>query len=202
MTTDFGGNDVGRSVAVQSDGKIVVAGFTDAGGTRDFALARYNVNGSLDTSFGVGGKVLTDFGGLEDVGVSLAVQSDSRIVVAGQSNTGGNYDFALARYNASGTLDATFGAGGKVLTDFGGSYDRGDSVAVQGDGKIVVAGQSNAGGADDFALARYMAAAPVPTPTPTLVPGVGWPGLLALAIGLAALGLLVATRKAHAGRTG
>ena len=198
VTTNYGGDDRGYSLAIQSDGKIVVAGYSNAGGTFDFALARYNTNGSLDTSFSAGGKVTTDFGGSDDLGRSVALQGDGKIVVAGDSNVGSTFDFALARYNTNGSLDTSFGAGGKVTTDFGGSGDGGRSVALQGDGKIVVAGNAAVGGTADFALARYLAAAPAPTPTPTPVPGVGWPGLLALAFGLAALGFFALRRAARA----
>src|SRR5262245_12063781 len=94
VTTDFGGSDSAQAVAIQSDGKIVAAG--SSGG--DFALARYNADGSLDASFGGGGKVTTDFGGF-DAASALAVQPDGRIVAAGRGGTG---DMALARYNADG----------------------------------------------------------------------------------------------------
>ncbi|MFH1140349.1 MAG: delta-60 repeat domain-containing protein, partial [Chloroflexota bacterium] len=158
VTTDFGGDDAGESMAIQSDGAIVMVGWSNAGGNADFALARYNANGSLDTSFGTGGKVTTDFGG-NSHGLSVAIQGDGRIVVSGNAVVGSPSDFALARYNANGSLDTTFGAGGKVTTDFGGAggADSGNSVAIQSDGRIVVAGFSNAGGFNDFALARYNA---------------------------------------------
>ena len=149
-------NDQAYAVAVQKDGKIVVAGYSDAGGSNDFALVRYTKGGVLDASFGTGGKVLSDLGSASDDGANaVAVQKDGKIVVAGSSDAGGSYDFALARYTKGGALDASFGTGGKVLTDLGGSNDEGSAVAVQKDGKIVVAGYSNAGGSDDFALARY-----------------------------------------------
>ena len=173
VTTDFpGGNDFGQSVAIQSDGKIVVAGFSNANGNQDFALARYNTNGGLDTSFGTAGtgRVLTGFGGgSSDFGQSVAIQSDGKIVVAGFSNANGGNDFALARYHglsttgAPGTLDTTFGTGGMVTTDFGGN-DHGNSVAIQSDGKIVVAGGSGSGGAGSFALARYHGLSTTGTP--------------------------------------
>ncbi len=111
----------------------------------------------------------------------MAIQSDGKIVVTGIF---GSSDLAMARYNADGSLDTTFGTGGKVTTTgFAASY--GFSVAIQGDGKIVVAGSSAGGGG--FAVARYLAGEPAPTPTPTPVPGVSWPGLLALAGALASL---------------
>ncbi len=154
QTTDFaGGFDAGWAVAVQADGKIVVAGSADQsaapGSEIDFALARYNADGSLDSSFGNGGKQTTDFAGGDDAGRAVAVQADGKIVVVGTS--GG--DFALARYNADGSLDRSFGNGGKQTTDFAGGGDAGHGVAVQADGKIVVAGSYTRG----FALARYNA---------------------------------------------
>jgi uncharacterized delta-60 repeat protein len=133
------------TTTVLSDGKILMAGSSSG----DFALARYNTDGSLDTSFGDGdGNVTTDFGDNIDVtGKSVVVQSDGKIIVAGY---GGN-DFALARYNSDGTLDTTFSDDGKTTTDFNSSFDYADSIALQSDGKIIVAGY----GGNDFALARY-----------------------------------------------
>ena len=163
VTTDFGGgDDTAHSVAIQSDGKIVVAGSSGIRGTfdsDDFALTRYNANGSLDTTFDGDGKVTTDFGkNLDDHGYSVAIQSDGKIVVAGESkHVRGGYDFALARYNANGSLNTSFDGDGKVTTtigihNFGANYGA-FGVAIQSDGKIVVAGD----GPDDFALTRYNA---------------------------------------------
>ena len=155
-TTDFGGAlDRAYSTVIQSDGRIVVAGksFTGNGEQYNFALTRYNSNGSLDTSFDGDGKVTTDFGGGDDAAFSATIQSDGKIVVAGESYNGSKrFDFAIIRYNSNGSLDTTFDGDGKVTTDFGGtSDDRAYSVAIQGDGKIVVAGYSKS----DFALTRY-----------------------------------------------
>ncbi|MFJ3310849.1 calcium-binding protein [Streptomyces sp. NPDC086549] len=155
VTTDFGGSQYAVAVAVQADGKIIAAGdtYVVSDDSHDFALARYNTDGSLDTSFGTGGKVTTDFG---DSGASgVALQADGKIIAAGYS-VGINYDFALARYNTDGSLDSTFGTGGKVTTDFGGAYDEAFAVALQADGKIIAVGASGTGGEErDFALARY-----------------------------------------------
>ncbi len=158
VITDFGGPSGASALALQADGKIVVAG-TRFGGfcpspVLDFAVARYLPNGQLDASFGSQGKVTTDFGGTCDVASALAVQPDGKIVVAGTHHLSGSTssDFALARYNPDGSLDATFGDGGKVTTHFSGAFDSGSGVAVQADGKIVAAGYS---GSNDFALARY-----------------------------------------------
>ncbi|MEV6297277.1 calcium-binding protein [Streptomyces sp. NPDC051896] len=156
VTTSFGGQDSAQGVALQADGKIVAAGFSNAHGGNDFALARYNNDGSLDSAFGSGGKVLTDFGtGGNDIANGVVV-TDGKIVAAGSSDSGGTNDFALARYNTTdGSLDTSFGTGGLVTTDFGGTNDQASGVVLQTDGKIVAAGQSNAGATIDFALARY-----------------------------------------------
>ncbi len=150
-TTDFGGLDVGFSVATQSDGKIIVAGNHDG----DFALARYNSDGNLDASFSGDGMLTTDFGGTE-AGGSVVVQGDGKILVAGVSLIGSNWNFAVARYNANGSLDTTFSGDGKVLTDFGINQSS-ITLAVQADGKIVVAGGGYSGGLsfNGFGLVRY-----------------------------------------------
>src|SRR5439155_10672104 len=120
VVTDFGGDDAAFALAVQPDGKIVVAGVSTGGGSMDFALARYDSDGALDATFGSGGRVVTDLGG-QDEAFALVVQPDGRLVAAGASTAAGNLDldFALARYNTVGTLDATFGAAGQVVTGFG-----------------------------------------------------------------------------------
>src|SRR5437870_4521249 len=143
--TNFGGRDGARALALQADGKIVATGFasSDFGTRRRFALARYNPDGSLDR------QVVTSFADRDEAS-ALALQSARKIVVAGFSEAGGRHDFALARYNPDGTLDLTFGTGGKVTTDFGG-FDDAFALALQTDGKIVVAGSDGS----DFALARY-----------------------------------------------
>ena len=159
VTTGFGllSTDIANAVAIQKDGKIVVVGFSTVEGTADFAIARYNTDGSLDASFGTGGLVTTDFGGT-DAGNAVAIQKNGKIVVAGISNIGGDFGFAVARYNRDGSLDVTFNPTGSlpgtVTTDFGGE-DRGESVDIQKDGKIVVAGRSDIGVNEDFAVARY-----------------------------------------------
>ena len=161
VTTDFAGfSDRARSVAIDADGKIVVTGYSYHESTiYDFALARYNTNGSLDGAFDDDGKVTTDFAGHSDLALGLAIDADGKIVVAGYSDQGatGSTDFALARYNTDGSLDGTFDDDGKVTTDFAGSQDFAYSVAIDADGKIVVAGHSWQGGpiGSDFALARY-----------------------------------------------
>jgi uncharacterized delta-60 repeat protein len=158
VTTDFAGNlDQASGVAIQADGKIVAAGRADVSGTFDFALARYNTDGSLDTGFDGDGKVTTDFAGsVNDQAFAVAIQGDGKIVAAGRADVSGTFDFALARYNADGSLDTGFDGDGKVTTDFvSGSSDQAFAVAIQGDGKIVAAGVADVSGNNDFALARY-----------------------------------------------
>ncbi|MFN3564716.1 MAG: hypothetical protein ACK4V1_01855 [Burkholderiaceae bacterium] len=150
-------NSSAYAVALAPTGKIVVAGYSYNGTNFDFALARYNADGTLDTTFGSGGKVLTPIGASDEIAYALALAPDGKLVVAGYSHSGTKFDFALARYNADGTLDPTFGSGGKVLTPIGAGHDYAFALALAPDGKIVVVGMSSNGGNADFALARYNA---------------------------------------------
>jgi uncharacterized delta-60 repeat protein len=135
----------------------LVAGSADLVATQfDFALVRYNANGSLDSSFGNSGKVTTDFnGGLDGVS-SMALQTDGKIVLAGFA-TAGDPHMALARYNANGTLDGTFGTGGKIITDINGTRNFANALAIQSDGKIIIGGSTltTSGSFVMFALVRY-----------------------------------------------
>jgi uncharacterized delta-60 repeat protein len=155
----FGGvNDIGRAAAIQPDGKIVVAGWFAGFGnaTSVFALARFNPGGSVDTSFGSKGRVLTVFPNRQALANDVAIQPDGKIVVVGVTlDAGFHADFAVARYNPNGTLDTSFNSDGKLTTKFGGP-DRARAVAIQPDGKIVVAG-TGGDARDDyaFAFARY-----------------------------------------------
>ena len=163
VTTDFSnGVDRANAIALQNDGRIVVAGstLTNISTQHDFALARYNSDGSLDSSFATGGKGKTDFFGLGDEAFAIALQNDGKIIAAGISGLGtsdvvgeSNPDFALARYNSDGSLDPAFGNGGKVTTDFGGFKDQVFAVAIQSDGKILAVG--SAAFSNRFGLARY-----------------------------------------------
>lgn len=157
VNTDFGGQDSGASVAVQSDDRILLAGtaYDSVWTSGNFALARYLTNGSLDTTFGSGGKVVTSVGSGNSFGTAIALQSDGRILVAGGAYNGVNYDFALVRYLANGALDSNFGTGGKVLTAIGSDTDSGEAVAVQRNGKIVVAGRSRIGSYYEFSVACF-----------------------------------------------
>jgi len=160
VTTGIGpSSDVVYALAIQSDGRIVAAGYS-LQATEDFALVRYNTDGSLDTSFGTDGKVTTPLAGGEDEARGVAIQADGKILLAGYTNYGGgNHDFALVRYNTDGSLDASFGTGGKVMTSFGARIDDAFGIALQTDDRIVVAGSSNNGSTDDFAVTRYVGVA-------------------------------------------
>jgi uncharacterized delta-60 repeat protein len=157
VTTAVGlGDDEAFSVVLQSDGKIVAAGYSYNGSNYVFAVDRYNIDGSLDTTFDTDGKVTTAVGSGTDVATSVVLQSDGKIVVAGYSYNGSNYDFAVVRYNTNGSLDTTFDTDGKVTTAIGSGEDRALSVVLQSDGKIVAAGYSyNGSNNNDFAVVRY-----------------------------------------------
>jgi uncharacterized delta-60 repeat protein len=159
VTTSFSaGDDVGSGIAVQSDGKIVVVGTSDnESGTSELAVARFNVNGSLDTSFGGDGMVTTFFSAGNDVGSGIAVQSDDKIVVVGTRDNGsGTSEFAVARFTVDGSLDTSFSGDGMVTTSFSAGNDVGSGIVVQSDDKIVVVGtRDNGSGTSEFAVARF-----------------------------------------------
>jgi len=141
LTTDFGGTEVANSIALLPDGKIVAAGRRDSSFIYiDFALARYNPDGSLDNNFGLNGKLTTDFGGGNDEASSLALQPDGKIIVVGSANFNIDRDFALARYNSNGTLDASFGLDGMVTMAIGKGDIAVTASTLQPDGKMLVAG--------------------------------------------------------------
>jgi uncharacterized delta-60 repeat protein len=131
-------------IAIQADKKVVTIGTTyNETNKSSFAVARYNTNGTLDNSFDGDGMQVTDFGSLEDIGTALAIQSDGKIVVVGYStNEVPGSAIAIARYNQNGTLDSSFDGDGKQTTFVDPAlYNRAYSVAIQNDGKIVVAGE-------------------------------------------------------------
>jgi uncharacterized delta-60 repeat protein len=163
VTTDVNASfDNAKAVAIQPDGKIVVAGSvfgsSSAPGVSDFAVARYNSDGSLDATFGTDGKVQIDFATSYDETSALALQPDGKIIVAGRATPNdGSDDFGLIRLDANGALDTAFGNGGKVATDFGSAFlEQATGVALQSDGKIVAVGYTYTfDTGTDFALARY-----------------------------------------------
>jgi uncharacterized delta-60 repeat protein len=160
VSTDFGAlvnNPAGRGV-LQSDGKFVLVGSNFNLGESDFAVARFQADGSFDPAFGAGGKVVTGFSNRsEDWATAVALQSDGRILVGGQSRAAGQTqsDFALARYNGDGTPDMSFGTGGKLTTDLFGGSDSVAALLVQRDGRIIAVGTASNSSSARFALARY-----------------------------------------------
>ena len=177
-TISFFSHDEGTGSAIQADGKIVVVGGagTDSVLTSDFGVARLTANGQPDAGFGNGGKTTTDFLSALDYANDVVVQADGKIVVAGWINPDISdveryVDFGLARYDAGGILDPSFGSGGLINTDFG-SVDQGHAVAIDANCRIVAAGYTwpldNADG--DFALARYSNGGCVEPPAPKSCP--------------------------------
>ena len=158
VITAFADTAYGQSLALQQDGKIIVAGDAITNGVRAFALARYNVDGTLDGSFGTGGKVTTPYN--NNVIGNVAVQLDGKILICGTTedslidSTYMSYHirFTMFRYNTDGTLDASFGTNGMVRPAFSsGSFDNAYSLVIQPDQKFIVAGASGR----DFAFMRF-----------------------------------------------
>jgi len=156
VRTDFSGShDYLRALLLLPDGRLLAGGRSGDG----FALARYKTDGSLDSGFGTGGRVRTPMGS-GGVGVyAMALQADGKIVAVGKQYSGGNAQFAVARYLPSGQLDTGFGGGsGYVLLDYAGKNDAAHAVALLPDGKIVVAGQADNSSGQGFpALVRLNA---------------------------------------------
>jgi uncharacterized delta-60 repeat protein len=155
VTTDVGGptQDLARDLVVsQPDGKVILVGTSGSGTATQMVALRYNSDGSLDTTFGIGGKATTP---LTLAPTAVALDAAGRILVAG--STGGfPADFVVVRLNADGSLDSTFGSGGRVVIAVGGFSDRAaQAVAVDAAGRIVLAG--SAFGDSDFALVRLEA---------------------------------------------
>jgi uncharacterized delta-60 repeat protein len=152
VTTIFTGSigDIAHAIVIQPDGKIILAGSRHNGSTLDFALARYNTDGSLDNSFDGDGKLTTAVGTSDDIAYAIALQTDGKIVVAGNSDIAGNTDFSLARYNTNGSLDNTFDGDGKLTTSIGFAQDAA-GLAIQTDGKLLIAGSDGS----NFIAVRY-----------------------------------------------
>src|SRR5690349_7242475 len=158
VTTDFfGKEDNAWAMAIQPDGRILAAGSVRQGSDWNFGVARYTTDGSLDPTFGTGGLVATDFAGGADGATAIALQPDGKIVIAGSSWQGASQDFSLVRYESDGSLDASFGSGGKVIVGgFQGAVF--SDVAVQGDGAIVAVGSAiSHGTAPNVVVMRFLA---------------------------------------------
>ena len=152
---------VNFAVVLQPDGKIVCGGGGGVASTADFRLSRFNPDGSLDPTFGVGGNVDLDFNGSGDGVYALALTAEEKILAAGRSRSSSPGDltqdnFAVARFNPDGSVDSTFGTGGKVTTDFNQEVDLGFAIVLQADNKFIVSGQAvPMTNFFDFGLVRY-----------------------------------------------
>ena len=147
--------------ALQSDDKILVGGWVYTSGANgwDLALARVNPSdGTLDTSFGSGGKVIHNAGGGGELITAIDVQDDGKILVAGTTNSAGTNDFFVARYTSAGALDTSFSGDGIHIFDMG-AVDYLQGMDLQSDGKIVVGGYSG----NDWAIARLTTAGAMDT---------------------------------------
>jgi uncharacterized delta-60 repeat protein len=153
VVTSFGASkDVANAIAIQQDGKIVVGGQMTAA-NYDFALARYNTDGSLDNSFDGDGKVITTVGPREDLIRCIAIQPNGKIIAAGSLRLSINtdYDFAITRYNSDGSLDNSFDGDGILTFSITTSaLETVSAIALQSDGKIVLVGTA----ANDIAIIR------------------------------------------------
>lgn len=144
-----------HSLAIQPDGKIVAAGFTGLTDVQ-FALVRYNSDGSLDTSFDGDGRIITSFGLEGDRAYSVLIQTDGKIVAAGSATISFSLDFAVARYNADGTLDTSFDSDGLITTPIFINTDEARSILLQPDGKLVASGTAIGGDSiSRFTIVRY-----------------------------------------------
>ncbi len=160
LSTPVGaGIDEGTKAALQSDNKIVVVGYS-VGVNEDFAVVRYNSDCNLDSSFGAGGKVTTPIGAGNEQAIGVAIQPDGKIVAVGFTFTGARKEFAVVRYNTNGSLDTSFNGTGIVTTNINNVGDDARAVAIQSDGKIVVAGWADVvlNAQSRFAVVRYDAA--------------------------------------------
>lgn len=154
---NFGGYDVGHAVAVLPDGKLIVAGESQIGGSYDFALTRLYPDGTIDSTFGVNALVITDLGGDYEFATSLAIQEDGKIIAAGKIVNGSvvTADFGMVRYSADGIIDSGFGMDGKVRTSVR-DEDEATGIILQSDGKIVLGGFAAVNAIADFAMVRYL----------------------------------------------
>lgn len=156
-TTSFGPIQAhGRSMVIQSDGKIIMAGYRSNGALNEFAISRYNTDGTADFSFDTDGKNTATFGiSTENEAYAVALQNDGKAVVGGYTHSGSKDIFAIARFNTDGSIDNSFGSGGKIVTPVRNDKDYIRALAIQTDGKIIAGGSSFGATGDDFALVRY-----------------------------------------------
>ena len=147
---------LGEGLAVQTDGRILVAGYASVAGHPHFAVMRLESSGSPDVSFGSMGLATAGFTAQDDYGRDVVVDTAGRILVSGQSSNLSNPDFAVARFTPAGVLDTSFDDDGKFTVDFFNSFDSAENVAVQPDGRILLGGFAANGNAQRYGLARFI----------------------------------------------
>ena len=153
--TDFGADESIEALALQPDGKIIAVGSTLSGAQADFAIARYQADGSADNSFSDDGKQTTAIGNSVDFAFDVALQPDGRILAAGWSKISDGYSYSAVRYLADGSLDLSFADDGKMVDYKPAGYGAYQTVIVQSDGRMIAAGYANTGKGIQFAVARY-----------------------------------------------
>jgi uncharacterized delta-60 repeat protein len=145
-TFDLGAGNTDNlwGMKIQDDGKIVVTGYNGSG---NVGVARLNADGTMDSGFGSGGITVTDLGGSNDQAHGLVIASDGKIIIGGFTNANGDFDFAAARYTTSGALDTGFSSDGISTVDVRDTNrdDKAYSIAIAGNGSVVLAGKSRHG---------------------------------------------------------
>jgi len=149
--------DATWAMALQDDGKIILGGsvYNQLTTVDDYALVRLNSDGTADNTFGTGGLVMTDIDGNWDNAYDMVLQDDGKILLAGEGYTNSNRKVCVVRYNTDGTLDASFGTGGIAINAIGCGEERTRAIALQADGKIIVAGYFNEGINDQTFVTRF-----------------------------------------------
>jgi uncharacterized delta-60 repeat protein len=155
VTTDLGGTDYAFDVAVQGDGRIVVAGERDYANRSQFAVVRYGGQGKLDKSFSGDGKNFTDFGKKYQGANALVIGPSGNILLGGFTSNGSLSRWAMARYKQDGSLDPTFGNKGKVSRDLSPTDEQIQDLVLAKDGRIVAAGYAEASLTPRFAIAQF-----------------------------------------------
>ena len=151
------GSDIAYGIAQRPTGGFIVVGYAGHAGGSDWGMVALTAQGHLDATFRDGGRVITAFGPAFEYAYGVAIQPNGRIVVVGRASRA-NADFCVIRYGPGGRIDLSFGGQGKAFTDFFGGQDTARGVALQTNGKIVVAGEAERHGVHLMAVARYLGA--------------------------------------------
>ena len=156
ITSISSGTDAANAIALQPDGKVLLAGSCYNGANNDFCVARYLASGTLDTTWNGTGTVITPMGIIGNFARATTLQPDGKVLLAGNCSNGTNNDFCAARYLPDGTLDTTWNGTGKIITPIGSNDDFGSAMTLQPDGKVLLAGFCSNGANNDFCALRYL----------------------------------------------